>query len=249
MKKLIAGNWKMNKTTIEAKDLIQDIIANYEACQSAEILICPPFTQLYQANELLRETNIRLGAQDCSNQEGGAYTGQISATMLKDLGCSHVILGHSERRSIIKESDALIAEKLKTAQGKGLHVILCVGEEDKDREAGKHKDIVQKQLDMSLPGDAILDSLTIAYEPVWAIGTGKTATSADISEMHGFINKYLSERFGEMGSRLRILYGGSVKPTNANEILNIDHVGGALVGGASLNADDFLAIYRGVFVN
>lgn len=249
MKKLIAGNWKMNKTTIEAKALIQSIAAEYEESGEAELLICPPYTQLYLSNELIRETPIRLGAQDCSNQEVGAFTGQISATMLKDLGCSHVILGHSERRAVNKESDSLIAEKLKAAQGKGLHVILCVGEEEKDRDAGKHHDVVQKQLDMSIPSETVVEHLTIAYEPVWAIGTGKTATSADIKDMHAFINNYLKERFGEAGEKLRILYGGSVKPANANEILNIQHVGGALVGGASLNADDFLAIYRGVFKN
>ena len=217
-------------------------LANGAGC---EVLICPPATLIAQAVWHVKGA-FGIGGQDCSPQSAGAFTGDISGAMLKDAGASHVILGHSERRQIHGEKDAEVAAKAKAAWAAGLVAIICVGESDQERTAGKANDVCHGQVMGSVPAEANPSNTVIAYEPVWAIGTGKTATTAEIDAMHGHLRGCLKERLGENARGMRILYGGSVKPSNAKEILNLPEVDGALVGGASLKADDFLAIIAGV---
>lgn len=251
MKKLIAGNWKMNTNLIEARQLAEAICHSIgdepELTERCEFVVCPPFVYIPTITELCRANdNISCGAQDCSAFDKGAYTGDVSPLMLKDLECTYVIAGHSERRQYHKESNSTIRNKASAIMNSGLCAIICVGESESQRDFGQATQCVMEQIEQSLPKDICnADNLVIAYEPIWAIGTGKTASSADIEEMHLAIRDKLKEMLAD-GANIRILYGGSVKAENAGEILNIANVDGALIGGASLQAAGFLAIARSV---
>ena len=236
----------MNGTVQGSKALIADIInAIYnqqDILDICEIVVCPSFLHIGAIRHATTTTDyVAFGGQDCAVTDNGAYTGDISAAMLKDAKCSYVILGHSERRQHHKEEDALIAAKAEKAHAQDLAAIICVGETEEQRKKGEEQVIVAAQLQASIPAHATAENIVIAYEPVWAIGTGKTATTNDIASMHAFIREKLQEQL-ETGEKVRILYGGSVKPDNAEEILQTNNVDGALIGGASLNAEDFLAI-------
>jgi triosephosphate isomerase (TIM) len=241
---LVAGNWKMNGLRSSLK-LLGDIADGYgpELKARVDLLVCPPATLLYMCAVAAVGTRVHVGGQDAHPESAGAYTGSISPEMLSDLGASHVILGHSERRSYHRESDAEINAKALGARRAGLAAIICVGETREERDAGQALAIVAGQVRGSLPEGATGTDTAIAYEPVWAIGTGLTPTPADVAETHAAIRAELSARLGESeAQRVRILYGGSVKPKNASELMAVPNVDGALVGGASLVAADFLAI-------
>lgn len=239
---LIAGNWKMNGRRAEGLALARAIAAGAGGIE-AELLACPPATLLAPVGEALAGTQVALGAQDCHPAPSGAYTGDIAAPMLADLGCRYVILGHSERRAGHGESDALVRAKAEAARAAGLTAIVCLGETEAERDRGEAFAVVARQLAGSLPDRANGANTVVAYEPVWAIGSGRTPTATDIAALHRHLRGELAGRFaGAAGFRL--LYGGSVKPGNAKEILAIADVDGALVGGASLKAEDFLAIAR-----
>jgi triosephosphate isomerase len=242
MRHLIAGNWKMNATAAEAAALAAGI-RDGAAGIACDLLVCPPATQLAAVAGLLAGTGVAVGGQDCHAGPCGAHTGDIAASMLADSGASWVILGHSERRSEHHESDELVREKVMAAVAAGLTPIVCVGETDAQRSDGHQTDVVGRQLMGSLPRGF---SGVVAYEPIWAIGTGRSATEADVEAMHAFIREELARDFPQAGAEMRILYGGSVKPSNAAGLMRLPHVGGALVGGASLAAADFLAIARAV---
>ncbi len=231
----------MNGLRSSAAEMIR-IVQGAGALTAVDLMICPPTTLLGLFSSIVEGSPVRLGAQDCHTESNGAFTGDISAEMLKDAGASAVIVGHSERRTYHKESDADVRAKELAARRAGLCAIVCVGETRTEREHGDALAVVQTQLDGSIPERATADNLVVAYEPVWAIGSGLTPTPADIAEMHGSIRRLLRSRFAEDGAGMRILYGGSVKPSNAKELLGIADVDGALVGGASLKADEFLAI-------
>ena len=235
---LIAGNWKMNGHGPDSISLAAAVEEGERA--GLDVLICPAYPFIAQA-ALAKRHSVQLGAQDCSPHMNGAHTGDVSASMLVDLGCDTVIIGHSERRQDHGEEDGLVEAKLKAANSQGLHVILCVGETLKQREEGKAESVVAQQLSHLENASYTAKNLTVAYEPVWAIGTGKTAGEDEIADMHGFIRKILQQALAD-GDEIAILYGGSVKPDNALSILSLDNVNGALVGGASLQADDFNAI-------
>ncbi|WP_457678780.1 triose-phosphate isomerase [Thermovibrio sp.] len=242
-KLLIAGNWKMHKTVPEALKLVRELKEKVGKVSDREVLVCPPFTSLYPVGKELKGSSIKLGAQNMFYEEEGAYTGEISPVMLKDVGCSFVILGHSERRNIFKEDDELINKKVLSAVEHGLVPILCVGEKLKEREEGKTKEVVKRQVVNGLKGLRGDKEFVIAYEPVWAIGTGKSATPEMAQEVHAFIREVLKELFGEeTANKVRILYGGSVKPENAKGLLSMPDIDGALVGGASLKAESFAKI-------
>ena len=236
-KRVVAGNWKMNGNRADGVALARAVAERAKAAHACELLVCPPATLLLPVGEALAGSGVGLGGQDCHAEAKGAYTGDISAEMLKDAGCSHVILGHSERRHGHGESDAEIRAKVAAAWRAGLVAILCVGETRAEREAGRALAVVAGQLAGSMPDGAATDRLIVAYEPVWAIGTGLTATAGDIAQMHAAIRPRLP-------AGTRILYGGSVNPKNAAEILALAEVDGALVGGASLKAEDFWGIAR-----
>jgi triosephosphate isomerase (TIM) len=248
--KLVAGNWKMNMLHEDGLTLARELAhravaasrppAEHLAC---ELLICPPATLLAVLGEALAGSSIRLGGQDCHAAAKGAHTGDISAEMLKDAGCSHVIVGHSERRSDHGESDAAVRAKAEAARRTGLVAIICVGESEVERLAGQALEVVARQLAGSIPPGASAADLVIAYEPVWAIGTGRTPTVQDVGEMHAHIRRRLADSVADAAG-VRLLYGGSVKPSNAGELLAVADVDGALVGGASLVAGDFWAIAR-----
>jgi triosephosphate isomerase len=239
---LVAGNWKMNglSGSLAEIDAIRQAADEGEA-GGAELLVCPPATLLAQAAWRIKGADLRLGAQDCHPLASGAFTGDISAPMLKDAGATYVILGHSERRTLHHETDALVRVKVEAAIGAGLIPIVCVGETKTERESGDAMGVVARQVLGSLPGGAP-KTLVVAYEPIWAIGTGLTPTPADVTEIHQVIRTLLGEMYGAHGLRMRLLYGGSVKPSNCGELLTLDNVDGALVGGASLKATEFLAI-------
>jgi len=240
---LIAGNWKMNGIMVSLREIENLIRLLSEAGGTrADVLVCPPVTVLSAASALLADTPIFTGGQDCHEAPGGAFTGDISAPMLADVGADFVIVGHSERRAYYKETDALVGAKAMAAFGAGLVPTISVGETPPDREAGAAETIVAQQLAESVPDAAAQEEFVVAYEPVWAIGTGLTPTSDDIAAMHAAIRLLLIDRFGEKGAGVRILYGGSLKPANAREILAIPNVNGGLVGGASLLSADFFAI-------
>jgi triosephosphate isomerase len=243
MKKLIAGNWKMNGNAAAAEALVQEVerqISSAPALLDAcDFVVCPPFVHIPMVKDCASVCAI--GGQDCSKQESGAFTGEVAAPMLKDIGADYVILGHSERRQYHAESDALVAEKALAANKAGLITIICVGETEGQREAEEQNSVVEQQLKGSIPSGATAENTVIAYEPVWAIGTGKTATAEDIRAMHEFIREKLVASLAD-GAKVRILYGGSVKPGNAAEIFGVPDVNGALIGGASLKADDFIGI-------
>jgi triosephosphate isomerase (TIM) len=239
---LIAGNWKMNGLRASLGEL-DGIIAGAETVASkTELMICPPATILAEFAARARGTAVAIGGQDCHAEAFGAFTGDISAEMLRDAGASAVIVGHSERRIYHKESDRDVRAKALAARRAGLQAIVCVGESKDERADGATLDVIARQLAGSLPDGATAGSLVIAYEPVWAIGTGLTATPADVVEVHDFIRGRITARFGAPGDEIRILYGGSVKPSNSGELLRANNVDGALVGGASLRAQEFLAI-------
>jgi triosephosphate isomerase len=238
MRSLIAGNWKMNGLTAQSASLAEAIRAGADRA-ACELLVCPPFTQLASVARILAGSQVAVGGQDCHTEEQGAHTGDISPVMLRDAGASWVILGHSERRQNHGETDELVREKVVTATNAGLNPIVCVGETEEQRQSGRETEIVGWQISGSLPQGF---AGTVAYEPVWAIGTGRTATEKDVAMMHAFIREELVRQFGAGGRAIRILYGGSVKPSNAAALLAVPEVGGALVGGASLSAEDFLAI-------
>lgn len=243
-KPIIAGNWKMNKT---AKEAAQFIIEFRDKVRDSkcEVVICPAFTSLAQVVTLVENTDIRVGAQNMHYEESGAYTGEVSPTMLRELGVKYVILGHSERRQYFNEDDGVINKKVKAAFIHDLTPILCVGETLEEREAGKTFDKIKNQLLLDLENiDAEnIEKMVIAYEPIWAIGTGKTATAKDANDVIAFIRNTVSEMFGEeAGENIRIQYGGSVKPTTIKEQMAQSDIDGALVGGASLKADDFAQI-------
>jgi triosephosphate isomerase len=240
--KLVAGNWKMNGLAA-AKAEVEALLGALKArAPRTAVSICPPATLLALFAPLVRGSPVALGGQDCHPEASGAFTGDISAAMLKDAGASYVIVGHSERRQLHGEPSALVARKAAAAQKAGLTAILCVGETWAERDAGSEARIVTEQLDASIPDGADPRALVIAYEPVWAIGTGRVAQPADIAAMHRLVRERLRARFGGAGEAVGVLYGGSVKPDNAKEILAVPDVDGALVGGASLKAKDFLAI-------
>lgn len=242
---LVAGNWKMNGSLAMAGGLVADLAARYaKASPATDLLLCPPFPYLAAVGGLLAGSRVSLGGQDCHTGASGAHTGDVSAAMLADLGCRHVILGHSERRTDHKEGSALVAAKAKAALAAGLTAIVCVGETEAQRNAGDELKIVESQIIESIPSESTADNLVIAYEPVWAIGTGKTPTTGDVEAMHRHIRALLKARVSG-GGGVRILYGGSVKPSNAAELMAVPEVNGALVGGASLKAEDFWAIAEG----
>jgi triosephosphate isomerase len=241
---LIAGNWKMNGTSRDGLDRARALVdLAGGGTDGFELLICPPVTLLGLIGDILAGSAIALGAQDCHMEESGAHTGDISAAMLKDIGCAYVIVGHSERRANHGETDAIVRAKADAALRAGLIAIVCVGETEAERDAGRAGDVVSAQLAGSIPDDADAGNLVVAYEPVWAIGTGRTPTTADVADMHGTIRRDIAERFGaDTAAAMRVLYGGSVKPDNAAELIGLDDVDGGLVGGASLVAEDFWAI-------
>ena len=241
MRPLIAGNWKMHATLSDVAAIAMPLREPADSL-GCDLLVCPPATLLHAVAQALAGSRVAVGAQDCHAAPAGAHTGDISAAMLRDAGAAWVILGHSERRADHNETDALVREKAGAAVAAGLLPIVCVGETEAQRVAGQQNAVVGAQLAGSLPDDF---AGVVAYEPVWAIGTGRTPTEADVVAMHAFIRATLALRFGAAGGALRILYGGSVKPGNAAALLHLPEVGGALVGGASLKAEDFLAIARG----
>jgi triosephosphate isomerase len=239
---LVAGNWKMNGLAASIGELDLVIAGAPDIAATADLMVCPPATLIAAFAVRAGGSPVAIGGQDCHAEPSGAFTGDISAEMLKDAGARAVIVGHSERRSYHKETDAEVRAKALAARRAGLTAIVCVGERKDERVAGKTLGVCGGQLDGSLPDGATAASLVVAYEPVWAIGTGLTPTPADVAEVHAFIRKRLGERFGREGQGIRILYGGSVKPSNAKELMAVANVDGALVGGASLKADEFLAI-------
>ena len=243
MRKLVAGNWKMNGLKADGLALARALVLRAAAGDppECELAVCPPATLVGAVGETLRGSGIALGGQDCHAESSGAHTGDIAAVMLRDLGCTYVIVGHSERRANHGESDAQVRAKAKAARGAGLIPILCIGETLAERDAGEALDVVERQLAGSLPDGLKDEQIVIAYEPVWAIGTGRTPTTDDVAAVHACIRKILKDRV-KNGAGARVLYGGSVKPANALELLGVANVDGALVGGASLNAADFWAI-------
>ncbi len=240
---LVAGNWKMNGTGPDVAEL-RAIAAGFMHGLDAdtEALVCVPATLLARAAQVFASTPVHAGGQDCHAADSGAHTGDISAAMLKDAGASHVIVGHSERRTDHAETDAQVKAKAEAAWRAGLVSIICIGETREERERGATLDVLRRQIAGSLPAGATEANTIIAYEPVWAIGTGLTPTAGDVAKAHAFVRERLVESIGQAANRMRILYGGSVKPSNARELLAIDNVDGALVGGASLKAKDFLGI-------
>jgi triosephosphate isomerase len=243
---LIAGNWKMNGLVASMSEFEAMLAGAGAVTARADLLVCPPATLVAAFAEKARGVKaVAVGAQDCHPKASGAHTGDISAEMLADAGAKAVIVGHSERRADHGETDAIVREKAEAVRRAGLVAIVCIGETREQRDGGKTLDICGGQLKGSLPDGATAVNLVVAYEPVWAIGTGVTPTVADVEQIHRFIRERLSGRFGGEGARIRILYGGSVKPSNAKELMAVANVDGALVGGASLKAADFLAIAAG----
>ena len=240
MQKLAAGNWKMNGLAAALAEAVA--LTKAHPAPGCEMLLCPPATLLAQLNYAAKGTALRIGGQDCHQDTAGAHTGDISAAMLKDAGASYVILGHSERRADHGETDALVRMKAVQALVAGLIPIICIGETLAERDAGTTLAVIGRQLDGSLPDGMTAATLVVAYEPVWAIGTGRTPTIAQIAEVHLFLRERLTARIGAEAAGVRLLYGGSVKASNAGEIFAVPHVDGALVGGASLKAADFGAI-------
>jgi triosephosphate isomerase len=240
MRQLIAGNWKMHMLRAPASELAREVRAGAQGL-ACDLLVCPPFTAIETAAAALAGSDVAVGGQDCHAKGQGAHTGDVSAAMLRDAGASWVILGHSERRQNHGETDELVREKVLAAVEAGLTPIVCVGETEDQRVGGQETEVVGWQIAGSLPKPF---AGVVAYEPVWAIGTGRTATEQDVATMHAFIREELERQFGEAGQGVRILYGGSMRPANAGALLAVPHVGGGLIGGASLQAEDFLAIAR-----
>ena len=247
-RKIVAGNWKMNNDLTQTEALINDLRRERKT-SIAEVMIAPTFTNLWHAYETLRKEDIEVIAQNMHFAENGAYTGEISASMLKSVGVRTVILGHSERRAYFNEDEEILAKKVNTALDNSMKIIFCFGEELKDRKVNNHFKVVEFQIKESLfhLRDEDWQHIVLAYEPVWAIGTGETASPEQAQEMHAFIRKTISDAYGnEVANKVSILYGGSVKPNNASEIFSKPDVDGGLIGGASLNADDFFAIVNAI---
>ena len=239
---LVAGNWKMNGLRGSAAEFGKIVAGAAGLANTADVMVCPPATLLAAFAEAAKGSDVALGGQDCHAESAGAFTGDVAAEMLADAGAVAVIVGHSERRTIHRETDAEVRAKALAAWRAGLLAIVCIGETRAEREAGRTLDVLGRQLDGSLPDGATPANLVVAYEPVWAIGTGLTPTLADVAQAHEFIRQRLAKRFGAAADGIRILYGGSVKASNARELMAAGNVDGALVGGASLKADEFLAI-------
>ena len=248
-KKVIAGNWKMNNNLTESVKLIKDLKEKLAAeTVNCNVIVCPPFTSLYEVSKLIEGTNIKLGAQNMYFEESGAFTGQISASMLKSVGCEYVIIGHSEPRSIFGETNSLINKKIIKALSAGLKPIFCVGETLEEREKNITNDVIKTQIVEGLKdvNEEGLANIIVAYEPVWAIGTGKVATPQQAEDVHSFIRNLIKEKFSPAAAeKIVIQYGGSVKPDNAKELLGQSDIDGALVGGACLKADSFIGIMKG----
>jgi triosephosphate isomerase (TIM) len=243
---LVAGNWKMNGSKADIKELLDGIKKGIGDVETAEVAVCPPFIYLGEVEAQLSGTPIAWGAQNLSTEEKGAFTGEISAAMINDFGCKYVLVGHSERRSLYGEDDAVVAKKFSVARAAGLKPILCIGETLEEREKGVTNDVVARQLEavITLEGvEALVDGV-IAYEPVWAIGTGKTASPEQAQEVHAFIRGLLAAKDESVAARVQILYGGSMNAANAAELLAQTDIDGGLIGGASLKAEDFLTICR-----
>ena len=245
-KKIVAGNWKMNTTVPEGIELAKAVAAkSAELPENVGLIVAPPFTHLAAVAEAIKGSRVELSAQNCADHEKGAYTGEVSVDMLKSIGCKWTILGHSERRQYYGETDEKLVVKVRLALAGGLGVILCVGENLEQREAGKHFDVVKEQIENVLFNFTAeeLKNIVIAYEPVWAIGTGKTATAEQAEEIHAYIRKVLAGKFGkEAAEETTILYGGSCKPSNAAELFAMKDIDGGLIGGAALKPDDFIGI-------
>ena len=244
-KTLIAGNWKMNGLLEDGIALAKGVALEVKkaARKDCEFLICPPFTLLMSAKKAIKGSKLMLGAQDCHFDEKGAHTGDVSPQMLKDIGCQYVLVGHSERRTDHNESNELVAKKAEAAINAGLKVIICIGETEEERDAGKTLKVCTDQIMGSVPNNSTAQNTVIAYEPVWAIGTGKTPTAAEVQDVHAAIRKVVSKKLGRANAnKMRILYGGSMKPSNAKELLALPDVDGGLIGGASLKVADFIAI-------
>ena len=245
-KKIVAGNWKMNTTVPEGVELAKAVVAkSAEVPADVTLIVATPFTHLCPVSAVLEGTRVALSAENCADKEKGAYTGEVSAAMLASAGCKYTILGHSERRQYYGETDEKLVEKTRLALANGLDVILCVGENLEEREAGRHFDVCEAQIKNVLFNFSAeeLKHIVIAYEPVWAIGTGKTATAAQAEEIHAFIRKTVAEKFGAAAAEeTSILYGGSCKPSNAKELFAEKDIDGGLIGGAALKADDFIGI-------
>ncbi len=241
MKYFIAANWKMNKTIGETKEFLRSFIPLVKDAADVEIVVAPPFTSLPAAAEGIKGTAIALSGQDVFWEEKGAYTGEVSPSMLIDAGCRHVIVGHSERRQYFNEEDVIVNRKIKAAKKAGLGVIFCVGESLNERETGKTFDVIKREVEVGL-ADVAPEDLVVAYEPIWAIGTGKTATAEQAQEVHEFIKKVIGNLYGNKADGRRIIYGGSVTPDNVDSLMACKDVSGALVGGASLKPESFSRI-------
>ncbi|MBR2061315.1 MAG: triose-phosphate isomerase [Tidjanibacter sp.] len=247
-KKIVAGNWKMNTTPVEGVELAKGVAeGKKEVCDCVNFIVCPPFTHLSEVVKVTRGTGIAVGAQDCATEAKGAYTGEVAASMIASLGVEYVILGHSERRQYYGETSETLNKKMVQAYANNLTPIYCVGESLDERKAGKHFDVCKAQIEevvFNLTPEQF-SKLIIAYEPVWAIGTGETATAEQAQEIHAYIREVLASKFGEAAAETPILYGGSCKPSNAAEIFAKEDVDGGLIGGAALKAEDVLAIGKG----
>lgn len=242
---LIAGNWKMNGTRASASALAQAVKAGAAKLPGVDVAVCPPFVFLAEVRSVLVGSTVKLGGQDVSIHPAGAYTGEISGTMLREFGCDYVIVGHSERRTYHSETDSLVADKMIAAHKAGMVPIVCVGETLEQREAGQTETVIERQIEALLAEGQCTSALAaavVAYEPVWAIGTGRTASPQQAQDVHAFIRARLARHDATLAQRMQILYGGSVKPDNAAELFAMADIDGGLIGGASLNADDFLAI-------
>lgn len=244
---LVAGNWKMHGSRVENASLVSALLDLVQPGKNAEILVCPPFPYLMETGRLLKDSGVALGAQSVCAEAQGAFTGEVSAAMLKDVGCSHVLVGHSERRQLYGENDTLVARKFVAAQSQGLVPVLCVGETLEEREAGQTTAVVARQLEavLAVSGVQSLARAVIAYEPIWAIGTGRTATPDQAQAVHAMIRAMVADRDDTIGGSVRLLYGGSVKASNARELFAMPDIDGGLVGGASLKADEFARICAG----
>jgi triosephosphate isomerase len=245
-RKIVAGNWKMHGSRAENGQLLEALVNGFGGDANLDCIVCPPFVYLHEISRLLRDASIQLGAQDVCAENSGAYTGEVSAHMLRDVGCQYVLVGHSERRALYGEDDRLVARKFVAAQAAGLTPILCVGEQLADREAGNTFEVIQRQLDavLAIVEVGALARARIAYEPVWAIGTGRNATPDQAQDVHAFIRGRIAARDAKIAAALPLLYGGSCKAGNAAELFAMPDVDGGLIGGASLKAEEFLAICR-----
>lgn len=250
MKKIIAANWKMNGSVASAKDWAKGVTSSLAKIKpDVEMVVCPPFPLISILGDELSGCPIKLGGQDCHSEKNGAYTGETAAPLLKDLGCGYVIVGHSERRHLFNESDDVVKSKALCAMDSGLIPIICIGETQKQREDGKTIEVINRQIERSVPKEAASGNFVLAYEPVWAIGSGKIPTLSEIKEVHKAIINKVSDFIAIDVAQIRVLYGGSVKPDNSGEIMAISEVCGVLVGGASLKADDFVEIAMSAYSN